>query len=1100
MKTITNLLYFTLFLSFSSLAQPQWQWLKTGGGTHASNNYDITYAFAKDASNNIYSCGIFTGTNIQIGTGIYSSSSNSTRNAFVSKKDINGNPIWQYVPTSSMNAFAYNIAVDSNGDVVVCGQYSGTLTVGSTTLTAGSGTNSGFVFKLNGTTGSPIWAKSFKSAGNGLSDVASYGIDTYSDGSIYVCGSYSGTGLTFNDVTTYASTTNASGTLQTDGYIVKLNSSGSTLWVKRILGTNNSASNYEKLMYDVIVNASGNPVAVGYFKSNVITMYPGSQTATNASTTGGYFDAFVASWSASGSNIAVVKHGSVNASQNDYLFGIDLMPDNNYAVCGQFSTVAAIKKISSSNLSALGTFQPSGGANSFLYVVDTDASGNIYSTGTLTYACTFGTTVLDPNSNNQDNLLVKLNTSNTWDWAINYGTSSITNLNDIGRSLCVVGNNDLIVGGAFSDTLNLGNLSAISQGKGDFYEARYAPCTNSMAFVNQPSNLAQCPNSTGIFTVSTNESALYTWYKNGNIVSGVTSNSYSSTISTMDDGATVYCVATGACGTATSNSATISLPIAPTISTNPIATQTICLGNSATFSVVASGNSLLYQWLKNGNTISGATNSTYTINSTTLNDGANYTVRVSNSCGTNVVSNVSALTVLGAPTISNHPVSSTICVGSNLSLSVVSPDANVTYQWKKDNVNLNGQTTNSLTINNATLNEMGNYTVVVSNNSCGSTTSTIAYIGVVANTVIGSQPTGFTACEFTSNSLTINAAGGNLTYSWSKNGNLINGANSNILNFNSLSAADNGSYIAYVSGVCGNVISNSVNVLVNENTEITNLSTSFLGCEGSDLSLNPTVSGTNLTYQWLFNSTPISGANTSSYSIPSITALNSGDYTLSVIGTCGIAVSNIVDVTVNIPSSSSLTENSCGNFVLNGQTYTQSGIFTQTIPNYLGCDSVITLNLTVTNLDLSISNNGTNVSASDANATYQWIDCNLNTPIPNETQQTYTPTLSGNYAVIITKNGCSDTSNCEIVAVTAAGLKELTDSKIFMNIFPNPVSDVLTISCIKPSSISIINVVGAEVLNFELEKSYLLNVSNLTNGIYFVRDNETNQTIRFVKQ
>ena len=57
--------------------------------------------------------------------------------------------------------------------------------------------------------------------------------------------------------------------------------------------------------------------------------------------------------------------------------------------------------------------------------------------------------------------------------------------------------------------------------------------------------------------------------------------------------------------------------------------------------------------------------------------------------------------------------------------------------------------------------------------------------------------------------------------------------------------------------------------------------------------------------------------------------------------------SDTVTVFVNEPSSSTLTQTALDSYTLNGQTYTQSGTYTQVVPAANGCDSTITLNLTL---------------------------------------------------------------------------------------------------------------------------------------------------------
>ena len=69
---------------------------------------------------------------------------------------------------------------------------------------------------------------------------------------------------------------------------------------------------------------------------------------------------------------------------------------------------------------------------------------------------------------------------------------------------------------------------------------------------------------------------------------------------------------------------------------------------------------------------------------------------------------------------------------------------------------------------------------------------------------------------------------------------------------------------------------------------------------------------------------------------------------------------------------------------------------------------------------ISVTQIGTQLTADQNNATYQWIDCdNNNSPISGETNQSYTPTATGSYAVEVSMNGCVDTSSCFLVDYTS---------------------------------------------------------------------------------
>ena len=137
----------------------------------------------------------------------------------------------------------------------------------------------------------------------------------------------------------------------------------------------------------------------------------------------------------------------------------------------------------------------------------------------------------------------------------------------------------------------------------------------------------------------------YQWTKNGTNISGATSSSYTTPVTSSADNGAVYRVTvSNAYGTVTSSNATLTVITAPTISTQPAA-QSVVVGQTASFSVTATGTVPTYQWRKNGSNISGATSSTYTTPVTVIgDDGAFFTVVVSNSAGT-VTSSSATLSV-----------------------------------------------------------------------------------------------------------------------------------------------------------------------------------------------------------------------------------------------------------------------------------------------------------------------------------------------------------------------------------------------------------------------------------------------------------------------
>ena len=134
------------------------------------------------------------------------------------------------------------------------------------------------------------------------------------------------------------------------------------------------------------------------------------------------------------------------------------------------------------------------------------------------------------------------------------------------------------------------------------------------------------------------------------------------------------------------------IPLTPTITTQP-ASQTVIVGQTATFSVTSSGAApLSYQWEKNGTAISGATSTTYTTPATaTLDSGSLFTVVVSNSAG-DTTSNAATLTVDASPSsITVNPNFVTIKVGNTQQFVGISTGtSNTAVTWSVSGVGCTG--------------------------------------------------------------------------------------------------------------------------------------------------------------------------------------------------------------------------------------------------------------------------------------------------------------------------------------------------------------------------------------------------------------------------
>ena len=232
----------------------------------------------------------------------------------------------------------------------------------------------------------------------------------------------------------------------------------------------------------------------------------------------------------------------------------------------------------------------------------------------------------------------------------------------------------------------------------------------------------------------------YQWQKSGTPIGGATAASYTTPAeSTADDGALFAVTVSNTAGSVLSRAAKLSVApslVAPAITAQP-ASQTITSGQTATFSVTASGTApLTYQWQANGTTIPGATASSYTTPAeTTAANGTLFSVVVTNAAGF-AQSDSAKLTVTApqaAPTITTQPANQTATVGFTATFGVTATgSAPLTYQWRKNGTAIAGATSASYTTPALALSDSGAVFVVVVSNAIGMATSTNAVLTVTA--------------------------------------------------------------------------------------------------------------------------------------------------------------------------------------------------------------------------------------------------------------------------------------------------------------------------------------------------------------------------------
>jgi len=201
-------------------------------------------------------------------------------------------------------------------------------------------------------------------------------------------------------------------------------------------------------------------------------------------------------------------------------------------------------------------------------------------------------------------------------------------------------------------------------------------------------------------------------------------------------------------------------------------------------------------------------------------------------------------------------------------------------------------------------------------------------------------------------------------------------------------------------------------------------------------------------------------------------------------------------MTCTCPSTSaSMTAEACfrltspsGNYV-----WTSSGIYNDTITNLAGCDSIITLDLTINTVDTSVSQNGIILTANATGVTYQWLDCDdAYAVIPGADGQSFDPPSNGNYAVEILDGSCKDTSSCHNIATFGIAGQ---DPELTLKVFPNPGNGDFTItSGIVADEIRITDILDREILKFKPEKKIVkVSIGSHGKGFYMIRLNFKDQ-------
>ncbi len=459
----------------------------------------------------------------------------------------------------------------------------------------------------------------------------------------------------------------------------------------------------------------------------------------------------------------------------------------------------------------------------------------------------------------------------------------------------------------------------------------------------------------------------YQWFFNGASVVGATTNLLTVTNVQLSDVGNYEVVVSNPNGSITSSVAGLSVLVPLRVTSWP-SNQTAATGANVTFQVAAFGAPApSYQWSFAGTNIAGATTSALALNDVQPWQAGTYQVVVSDLAAS--AAGFASLTVLAPPpgttlpVITGQPVNQIVVAGAIISTTVtnqvIAPAANasfqvtavadvpLTYQWLFDGTKIPGGATNTLTVTNVQLNQVGNYEVVVSDNT-GSVTSSVVTLSVLLPLTVSGWPANQTVPAGGNANFQVFVQGApSPSYQWSFDGAAITGATNNILSLVDVQPGQAGTYSVMVSNVTGSagavaslsVLSQSAgnsppvisaqptNQLIVAGALISTTGTNEVVTPSTNVSFAVTASGSAaLGYQWLFNGAPLAGAGLSTLTLTNVQLSQVGNYEVVVSDTAGSVTSSVATLTLLVPltitswpSNQTVVSGTTVNFQVNAQ-------------------------------------------------------------------------------------------------------------------------------------------------------------------------------------
>ena len=419
----------------------------------------------------------------------------------------------------------------------------------------------------------------------------------------------------------------------------------------------------------------------------------------------------------------------------------------------------------------------------------------------------------------------------------------------------------------------------------------------------EPTDLSIIQGETAEFTVTAGGTAPFTyqWSFGGSSIVGATTETLTLSNVQADQAGNYAVDVTNAAGTVSSRTALLEV-VVPAMISAELTDQVVATGEQVIFSVNASGSEpLSYQWLLNGEPISGATSSSLVLEDPQGADSGSYQVVITNAGG-QFVSGESILTVSDPVVVTSQPTVETVAEGGSVTLNTGATGSEpVSYQWFYNGSAIIGETGSTLNLSGLTADQSGQYSVEIANAVSRVQTEVAELTVAVAPVITQQETTANEVLEGGGIALTASVSGTPpLSYQWMRDGVEIEGATDQTLNLNNLTGADEGIYSVRIANAAGTVESEiaSVSVIVPATVDSGQQGDSVVAV-GDPFTLTVNATGTPpFTYQWYKDGAPIDGATQDAFSVDAAQAGDAGRYSVVVSNAVGSIAGPAFNVTV----------------------------------------------------------------------------------------------------------------------------------------------------------------------------------------------------------